>query len=135
MSRFRASLSSLWGYKKNGKTGNGWLVIEDTGDILVKNIWRSDPLGNVGDIVDCQLDGKKVFLRAKFGDEIKLHMNSGDAKTFYRLISNEQSQSAVAKPSDNSWEGLIQKLAELRDAGLLTEEEFAAKKAEVLRRV
>jgi hypothetical protein len=135
MSRFRATLSSLWGYKKNGKTGNGWLVIEDTGDILVKNIWRSDPLGNIGDIVDCRLDGKKVFLRNKFGDEIKLHMSRGDAKTFYRLISNEQSHQAATKSSDNRWEGLIQKLAELRDAGLLTEEEFAAKKAEVLRRV
>ena len=135
MSRFRACLSSLWGYKKNGKTGNGWLVIEDTGDILVKNILRSDPLGNITDIVDCQLDGRKVSLRNKFGDQIKLNMSSEDANSFYRLVSNKQARSAGAQSSDNTWQALIQKLAELRDAGLLTEEEFAAKKSEVLRRV
>lgn len=135
MTRFRADLSLMWGYMKNGKIGGGWLVIEDTGDILVKNIHRSDPLGNIGDIVEHRLDGKEVFLRNKFGDEIKLYLNRDDAATFYRLISNEQSQLAAAKASDSSWEGLIKKLAELRDAGLLTEEEFAAKKAEVLRRV
>jgi hypothetical protein len=135
MPKFRAPLST-WGNKKNSKTVGGWLVIEDTGDIFVKNLWRSDPLGNIGDIVDPRLDGKKIFWRNRFGDEIKLHMSRDDAETFYRLISFEQPQSvAPARASDDGWQGLIQKLAELRDAGLLTEEEFATKKAEVLRRV
>lgn len=135
MSKFRAALS-IWGNKKNDKIVEGWLVIEDTGDILVKNLWRSDPLGNISDIVDRRLDGKNIFFRNRFGDEIKLHMTRDDAETFYRLISREQQQlAAPARASDDGWQGLLQKLAELRDAGLLTEEEFAAKKAEVLRRV
>lgn len=135
MPKFRATLS-MWGNKKNDKTVGGWLVIEDTGDILVKNLWGSDPLGNIGGIVDRRIDGKKVFFRNRFGDKITLHMTKDDAETFYRFISLEQPQSAApARESEDGWQGLIQKLAELRDAGLLTEEEFATKKAEVLRRV
>lgn len=90
MTKFRANLSAWSGYQKNGKNSNGQLVIEDSGDILVKNIWRSDALGNVNDLVDRRLDGKKVFLRNRFGDEIILNMNRDDAETFYRLISVDQ---------------------------------------------
>jgi hypothetical protein len=90
VTKFRANLSAWSGYQKNGKNSNGQLVIEDSGDILVKNIWRSDALGNVNDIVDRRLDGKKVFLRNRFGDEIILNMNRHDAETFYRLISVDQ---------------------------------------------
>ena len=79
---------------------NGFLVIEDTGDILIKNIWRSDPVGNINDIVDRQLDGKKVLLRNKFGDEIILHLSRSDAQTFYRLISVEQPK--LVAPAKNS---------------------------------
>jgi hypothetical protein len=119
----------MWGYKKNGKSSNGWLVIEDSGDILVKNLSSSVPLGNVNEIVDPSLDRKAVAFRNSFGDDILVNLSRDEAQTFYRMISIKQ---PTPQPS---WQGLIEKLAALKDAGLLTEDEFAVKKAEVLRRV
>ena len=97
MAKFRSMLS-MWGYKKNSKKGNGWLVIEDTGDILVKNLYGSDPLGNLTDLVDRHLDRKQLTLRNRFKDEIILHMRSkSEAETFYRIISPEPAQPAESR--------------------------------------
>jgi hypothetical protein len=135
MSKFRAQLSILRRSKKNGKAIAGFLSVGETGEITVWNISRTTPLGTIGDLVDCQINSKQVRFRTKAEDEIILSIKTrNDADTFYKLISTEPAP-AEPVPDDQSWAGLIQKLADLRDAGLLTDEEFATKKAEILRRV
>jgi hypothetical protein len=62
---------------------------------------------------------RQVRFRTKSGDEVILSMKTrDDAETFFRLISAE------SPPVDQHWARLIQKLAELRDAGLLTNDIF-----------
>lgn len=117
----------MWGYKKNGKSGNGWLVVEDTGTIIVKNLSASDPLGSVNEVFEPVLDRKMVTFRNQFGDQVVVNLSKDEAQTFYRMISSPRPPPA--------WQGLLESLTGLKDAGILTEDEFAAKKAEVLRRV
>ena len=126
MSKFRARLAIFRGSKKNGKAVCGWLAIEDAGDIVVWSPHRTTPLGTIGDLVDCRIERKKVYFRTKAGDEIILSISTrDDAATFFRLISAEP-------PSvDLNWARLIQKLAELRHAGLLSNELFTKLVAEL----
>jgi Short C-terminal domain len=135
MSKFRAQLSIWHSSKKNGKAIGGFLSIGETGEITVWNIQRTTPLGTIGDIVDCQINYKQVRFQTKAGDEVILSIKTrDDAETFYKLISAKPAPAGPV-PADQDWTGLIQKLADLQDAGLLTEDEFSAKKAEVLRRI
>jgi hypothetical protein len=102
MSKFRAPLAMFRGSKKNGKAVSGWLSIEDAGDIVVWNLYRTTPLGTIGDLVDCRIDRKKVYFRTKAGDEMILSINTrDDAETFFRLISAE------SPPGDQHWAGLL----------------------------
>jgi Short C-terminal domain len=135
MAKFRAQLSIWRKSEKNGKALGGFLSVGETGEITVWNIHRTTPLGTISDLVDCQIDYKQVRFRTKAEDEVILSIKTrNDADTFYKLLSAEPAP-VEPVPVDQSWAGLIQKLADLRDAGLLTDEEFATKKAEILRRV
>jgi Short C-terminal domain len=135
MAKFRTQLSLWKGSWRNGKRVSGYLSVDPTGEISVWNIGGTQPLGTIGQLVDCQVNHKQVTYKTKAGDEIVLSIHRrADADTFYSLISAKPPP-ADPVPADQSWTGLIQKLANLRDAGLLTEDEFAAKKAKVLRRI
>ena len=126
MSKFRAQLSIWHRSKKNDKAISGFLSVEETGEITVWNIQRITPLGTIGDLVDCQIHDRQVSFRTKAGDEVILSMKTrDDAETFFRLIS------AMPPPADQHWAGLIQTFAELRDAGLLTNEIFTKRVAEL----
>jgi hypothetical protein len=119
MPKFRAQLSSWHRSKKNGKALSGFLSVEEIGEIAVWNLARTTPLGTIGDLVDCQMNYRQVRFRTTAGDEVILSMKTrDDAETFFRLIS------AMPPPADQHWAGLIQTFAELRDAGLLTNEIF-----------
>lgn len=135
MPKIRCSLSSMWGYKKNTKTGNGWVIVEDNGDIFVKNAFKSDPLGNVEGIINPQIDGKKISFKNNSGDNIILHIAGGSEKAFYSIITTKALNKSQIGSSESEFEILIKKLADLRDEGLLSEEEFLAKKTEILKRI
>jgi hypothetical protein len=125
MAKFRSQLSMWHRSKKNGKAIGGFLSVEETGEIAVWNIQRTTPLGTIGDLVDCQMHDRQVRFRIKAGDEVILSMKTrADAETFFRLIS------ATPPPADQSWTGLIQKLAELRDVGFFTTDIFSKLVAE-----
>jgi hypothetical protein len=51
------------------------------------------------------------------------------------IKAKQAEQSSSAPISDNNITSQIQKLADLKDSGILTEEEFQAKKTELLSRI
>jgi hypothetical protein len=44
---------------------------------VVWNLYRTTPLGTIGDLVDCRIDRKKVYFRTKAGDEMILSIRDG----------------------------------------------------------
>lgn len=106
MPKFRALLS-LSGYKKNKKRGSGTVIIEDSGDIVVKNAMRIDPLGNILDITKCEVKKKQVILNNKQGDNIILYFRKIDIKSFTDIInSNKSDINERSIPNDTKEESL-----------------------------
>ena len=81
------------------------------------------------------LMGKSIALKMSGNDAKIKWINKGDPEAlvnFVREHRGEKSAAPVAAPPADDIPSQIQKLAGLRDAGILTEEEFTTKKAELL---
>lgn len=97
---------------------------------------ESFPLSKVSAIeMSKGLMGKSIALKMSGNDAKIKWINKGDPEAlvnFVREHMGEQSAAPVAAPPAHDIPSQIQKLAGLRDAGILTEEEFTTKKAELL---
>jgi Bacterial PH domain/Short C-terminal domain len=78
------------------------------------------------------------------GNESKFNVNKDDGKEMTDLIRSRTSRAQAVAPAAGSAQGgqpapdipdQIRKLSELRDEGMLTEEQFEAKKADLLSRM
>lgn len=97
---------------------------------------ESFPLSKVSAIeMSKGLMGKSINLKIS-GNEAKVKwINKGNPEgvvNYVRDHMGESSAAPVAAPVADDIPAQIQKLASLKDAGILTEEEFTTKKAELL---
>jgi hypothetical protein len=128
------------GYTNNNKNGiGGWVVIEDSGHILVKNIFRSNPIGDIYSLQKCTINKKTVSFVNSLNEHICVNFpNDDDAANFHKVIvHNMKIKKKLTNPADERHSNieLIVKLGELRDAGILTDDEYQKKKTEVLKRI
>lgn len=97
---------------------------------------ESFPLSKVSAIeMSKGLMGKSIALKMSGNDAKIKWINKGDPEAlvnFVREHMGEKPATPVAAPPADDIPSQIQKLAGLRDAGILTEEEFTTKKAELL---
>lgn len=103
-----------------------------------KNV-RSIPLEQIS-AVNQSVAGGGMFAKIEVvspGDSLDIQCNPENAATLVAAI--ESARAAVAAPPEPASESdplaQIEKLATLRDKGVLSEEEFIAKKAELLKKI
>lgn len=96
---------------------------------------ESFPYSNVSSIESSKgLMGGSISFFAS-GNKAKMKwIKAGDEQAFVAHVRDRIGKKSSA-PTGNDVASQIQKLASLRDAGILTEEEFAAKKTEMLARL
>lgn len=99
---------------------------------------ESFPYENISSI-ECgknMMGGKVAFFAS--GNKVEMKwINSGDLQRFVAYVQSRMGRpGSAARPSgEDDPVAQIRKLGELRDAGLLSDDEFAAKKAQILDRM
>lgn len=145
------SPKNAWGQEVESDSSNGTLVVTNqrvfhTGKFLLKKWLVEIPLNMVGgatfkkglmfsEVIISSSAGTKMELKQimskKIAEEIIKTLN--DARAQNSSSQNSQSQNSSTKSSsDLSIPDQIKKLSELKDQGILTEDEFKKKKAELL---
>jgi hypothetical protein len=106
-----------------------WLLIA-----VIADIFRSRDLGGWGKalwalfVVLVPWLGVLIYLIARGGSMAERHMQEDAA----REQATQRHIQSVASPNGSSTASELGKLAELRDSGVLTEQEFGAQKAKLL---
>ena len=98
---------------------------------------ESFPLSNVSAIEMSKhwFSGPAINMKMSGNTAEVTHLNEGDPDAVVKYVRDhmgESSAAPVAAPVADDIPAQIQKLASLKDAGILTEEEFTTKKAELL---
>jgi hypothetical protein len=101
----------------------------------VNKIFSFDDIGAVGEIQSIMFNG--LELNIKGAKETFPYMNSADLSLAINIIRelihvNKNKSISIVQ---SSIPDQIKKLAELRDSGILTEQEFVSKKTELLKRM
>ena len=78
------------------------------------------------------LMGKSISLKMSGNSANVKWIQKGDPDAVVKYVRDNMGEKTVAAPVADDIPSQIQKLASLKDAGILTEEEFATKKAELL---
>lgn len=138
--------------------GTGIVVLTDKRLMFVKDGWTSKtsedfPFSRISSInwhsgmltgqIDVHVQGLKTEIKNVYKDAGKLivdrvrhHISKGDMPTSAApATSASTGPSAPAAPAEPDVYEQLRKLGELRDAGVLTEDEFLAKKATLLERL
>ena len=97
---------------------------------------ESFPLAKVSAIeMSKGLMGKSITLKMSGNDAKMKWINDGNPEELVNYVREHMGENTTPSPPSPATEdipGQIQKLAELRDNGILTEEEFASKKMDLL---
>ncbi len=111
-----------------------------------KDAFETLPLAAISAVSLRRGDGGQVVSLATAGGDIDFLVSRQNAAEFRLAILNQMQvlsstpqkvviEGAVSAPATIDFTEQLKKLGELRDSGILTEEEFQAKKAEILKKI
>ncbi|WP_025159098.1 SHOCT domain-containing protein [Leifsonia aquatica] len=135
---FTGGTSLLFTGVKNGKHGTEVIPVKAISSVTTKRDGMLNTIVSVitvGNTIDMRVSHKE----AAVVKEVLTDLMLGKHVTQQEIVQAEQ-QAAISEPvpapapAVDHTDALV-KLASLRDAGILTDEEFAAKKAELLSRI
>lgn len=124
---------------------NGCFVLTDQRAVFCRKgmmgeVFQAMPLEKISSVETKSSMGYRVLSMHTSHDEMRFktfEQASLFEQTYNRLedLRHQPSVSAGGEPQPDSPVDVIRKLAELRDAGVLSEEEFSAKKQELLSKI